>query len=59
MHFFFFTLMLTFQSSFFFAETLKYLYLTFTDKDCISLNDYVFNTEAHPFTLPEPIAYQS
>ncbi|GAA5811297.1 hypothetical protein MFLAVUS_004730 [Mucor flavus] len=48
-----------FQESFFFAETLKYLYLTFTDKNCISLNDYVFNTEAHPFTLPESIAYQS
>ncbi|KAI9362749.1 glycoside hydrolase [Pilaira anomala] len=48
-----------FQESFFFAETLKYLYLTFTDKNCISLNNYVFNTEAHPFILPEPIAYQS
>ncbi|EPB86576.1 hypothetical protein HMPREF1544_06650 [Mucor circinelloides 1006PhL] len=47
-----------FQESFFFAETLKYLYLIFADKDCISLNDYVFNTEAHPFKLPTPINYQ-
>lgn len=45
--------------SFFFAETLKYLYLTFTDKNCISLDHYVFNTEAHPFILPEPIAFQA
>ncbi|KAI7894077.1 glycoside hydrolase [Mucor mucedo] len=48
-----------FQESFFFAETLKYLYLTFTDKNCISLDRYVFNTEAHPFILPEPIAFQA
>ncbi|KAI8378102.1 glycoside hydrolase [Choanephora cucurbitarum] len=47
-----------FQESFFFAETLKYLYLMFVDKDCISLNDFVFNTEAHPFKLPEAIKYQ-
>ncbi|KAG2204758.1 hypothetical protein INT46_006151 [Mucor plumbeus] len=49
---------LNFQESFFFAETLKYLYLIFSDKDCISLNTYVFNTEAHPFKLPTPINYQ-
>ncbi|KAI8647364.1 glycoside hydrolase [Parasitella parasitica] len=47
-----------FQESFFFAETLKYLYLIFADKECISLNNFVFNTEAHPFRLPEPIHYQ-
>ncbi|KAI8881506.1 glycoside hydrolase family 47 protein [Backusella circina FSU 941] len=47
-----------FQESFFFAETLKYLYLIFADKECISLNDYVLNTEAHPFKLPNPIQYQ-
>ncbi|KAI8076466.1 glycoside hydrolase [Gilbertella persicaria] len=47
-----------FQESFFFAETLKYLYLIFVDKDCISLNDFVFNTEAHPFKLSKPIQYQ-
>ncbi|KAH9027042.1 glycoside hydrolase family 47 protein [Lactarius hengduanensis] len=37
--------------SFWFAEVLKYLYLTFDDPSHISLNDYVFNTEAHPFKL--------
>ncbi|KAK7032614.1 hypothetical protein VNI00_012877 [Paramarasmius palmivorus] len=38
--------------SFWFAEVLKYLYLTFDDPDHISLDDYVFNTEAHPFIAP-------
>lgn len=38
--------------SFWFAEVLKYLYLTFDDPNHISLNDYVFNTEAHPFIAP-------
>ncbi|KAH8987904.1 glycoside hydrolase family 47 protein [Lactarius akahatsu] len=42
--------------SFWFAEVLKYLYLTFDDPSHISLNDYVFNTEAHPFKLPAPPA---
>ncbi|KAI9333123.1 glycoside hydrolase [Obelidium mucronatum] len=35
------------QESFFIAETLKYLYLLFTDDDTIPLEKYVFNTEAH------------
>ena len=35
------------QESFFLAETLKYLYLLFTN-DEISLDEWVFNTEAHP-----------
>lgn len=30
------------------AETLKYFYLIFSPPDLIDLNDYVFNTEAHP-----------
>jgi len=38
--------------SFWFAEVLKYLYLTFDDPTHISLDEYVFNTEAHPFKLP-------
>ncbi|KAF8496532.1 glycoside hydrolase [Russula emetica] len=38
--------------SFWFAEVLKYLYLTFDDPNHISLDDYVFNTEAHPFMAP-------
>ncbi|TCD63846.1 hypothetical protein EIP91_004888 [Steccherinum ochraceum] len=37
--------------SFFLAETLKYLYLTFLDDDPISLDKWVFNTEAHPFPV--------
>ena len=37
------------QESFFLAETLKYLYLIFDDDSKINLNDFVFNTEAHPF----------
>ncbi|CAK7198551.1 hypothetical protein SEUCBS139899_001214 [Sporothrix eucalyptigena] len=42
------------MESFWFAETLKYLYLTFTEPDYFSLDDYVFNTEAHPFKIPKP-----
>jgi mannosyl-oligosaccharide alpha-1,2-mannosidase len=34
--------------TFFFAETLKYLYLTFGSSDEIDLSEWVFNTEAHP-----------
>jgi hypothetical protein len=34
--------------SFFYAETLKYLYLLFSKPDVIPLDKYVFNTEAHP-----------
>jgi Glycosyl hydrolase family 47 len=30
------------------AETLKYLYLLFSEDDVISLDKFVFNTEAHP-----------
>lgn len=37
--------------SFFFAEVLKYLYLTFADIDVVSLDNYVFNTECHPFLI--------
>lgn len=40
--------------SFWFAEVLKYLYLTFDDPNHICLDDYVFNTEAHPFFAPPP-----
>jgi mannosyl-oligosaccharide alpha-1,2-mannosidase len=39
------------QQSFFFAETLKYLYLIFSDDNTVPLNEYVFNTEAHPFLI--------
>ncbi|KAJ6585382.1 glycoside hydrolase family 47 protein [Mycena capillaripes] len=38
--------------SFWYAEVLKYLYLTFDDPEHISLDDYVFNTECHPLKAP-------
>ncbi|KAI0729772.1 glycoside hydrolase [Fomitopsis betulina] len=40
------------MQSFWFAEVLKYLYLTFSDPSLISLDEYVFNTEAHPLKAP-------
>lgn len=36
------------QQSWFFAETLKYLYLLFSDDGVLPLDEWVFNTEAHP-----------
>ncbi|KAK1837208.1 glycoside hydrolase [Podospora conica] len=42
------------MESFWIAETLKYFYLIFSDPDLISLDDYVLNTEAHPFRLMKP-----
>ncbi|XP_061177561.1 mannosyl-oligosaccharide 1,2-alpha-mannosidase IA-like [Saccostrea echinata] len=39
------------QQSFFLAETLKYLYLTFSDDSLIPLDKWVFNTEAHPLPI--------
>ncbi|RCN42497.1 Mannosyl-oligosaccharide 1,2-alpha-mannosidase C52E4.5 family protein, partial [Ancylostoma caninum] len=39
------------QQSFFLAETLKYAYLTFTDNSVVSLDKWVFNTEAHPLPV--------
>jgi mannosidase alpha-like ER degradation enhancer 1/mannosidase alpha-like ER degradation enhancer 2 len=39
-----------YMATFFFAETLKYFYLAFTmPTGEFNLDDYVFNTEAHPF----------
>lgn len=40
------------MESFWMAETLKYYYLLFTEPDVISLDDWVLNTEAHPFKRP-------
>ena len=34
------------------AETLKYFYLIFSEPELISLDDYILNTEAHPFKRP-------
>ncbi|KAF4573098.1 mannosyl-oligosaccharide alpha-1,2-mannosidase [Pleurotus pulmonarius] len=42
------------QETFFMSETLKYLYLTFSDSSVISLKDHVFNTEAHPIPIFKP-----
>jgi len=39
------------QQSFFMAETLKYLYLLFSDNEIISTDQWVFNTEAHPLPI--------
>ena len=39
------------QQSFFLAETLKYLYLMYGSNDEISLDEWVFNTEAHPLRI--------
>ncbi|KAL4970751.1 glycoside hydrolase family 47 protein [Aspergillus stella-maris] len=43
---------LDYMESFWLSETLKYFYLTFSEPDFISLDDYVLNTEAHPFKRP-------
>ncbi|KAH7035142.1 glycoside hydrolase [Microdochium trichocladiopsis] len=37
------------MESFWLGETLKYFYLIFSEPSLISLDEYVFNTEAHPF----------
>lgn len=37
--------------SFWMAETLKYLYLLFSEDDVLPLDQWVFNTEAHPFRV--------
>ncbi|KAL4724799.1 hypothetical protein ACLX1H_008245 [Fusarium chlamydosporum] len=36
------------MESFWMAETLKYFYLIFADEELVSLDEWVFNTEAHP-----------
>ncbi|KAF7367205.1 alpha-1,2-Mannosidase [Mycena sanguinolenta] len=40
------------MESFWFAEVLKYLYLTFDDPTHISLDTHVWNTECHPLKAP-------
>jgi len=39
------------MQSFFLAETLKYLYLLFSPTTVIPLDEWVFNTEAHPLKI--------
>lgn len=36
-------------ATYFYAETLKYFYLAGVGKDEFNFDDYIFNTEAHPF----------
>ncbi|KAK0217773.1 glycoside hydrolase [Armillaria fumosa] len=42
------------QETFFLSETLKYLYMTFSDSSVIPLDEYVFNTEGHPLPIFKP-----
>ncbi|XP_048348063.1 mannosyl-oligosaccharide 1,2-alpha-mannosidase IA [Sphaerodactylus townsendi] len=39
------------QQSFFLSETLKYLYLLFSEDDLLPFEHWVFNTEAHPLPV--------
>ena len=39
------------MQSFFLAETLKYFYLLFSPPSVIPLDEWVFNTEAHPIRI--------
>lgn len=41
------------MESFWLAETLKYFYLIFSEEQQISLDEWVLNTEAHPFRRPK------
>ena len=45
------------NACFFFAETLKYLYLLFAPRSLLPLDDFVFNTEAHPLPVLERPPY--
>ncbi|SPO27327.1 related to alpha-mannosidase [Ustilago trichophora] len=42
------------METFWLSETLKYLYLLFSDRDTLPLNKWVLNTEAHPLPVFEP-----
>jgi mannosyl-oligosaccharide alpha-1,2-mannosidase len=44
------------METFWFAETLKYLYLLFSEDELFDLNEWVFNTEAHAFRVTSPVA---
>jgi mannosyl-oligosaccharide alpha-1,2-mannosidase len=35
------------------GETLKYMYLILSAPDSVSLDEWVFNTQAHPFKRPK------
>jgi mannosyl-oligosaccharide alpha-1,2-mannosidase len=40
------------MESFWLAETLKYFYLIFSEPSAVNLDEWVLNTEAHPFKRP-------
>lgn len=40
------------MESFWLAETLKYFYLLFEEEGVVALDEWVLNTEAHPFRRP-------
>ncbi|KIM38981.1 glycoside hydrolase family 47 protein [Hebeloma cylindrosporum] len=42
------------METFFMSETLKYLYLLFSESTLLPLDEYVFNTEAHPLPMFTP-----
>ena len=42
------------MESFFLGETLKYLFLLFSDPSLIPLDKYDFNTEGHPLPIMSP-----
>jgi mannosyl-oligosaccharide alpha-1,2-mannosidase len=44
-----FSIQMDSMESFWMAETLKYFYLIFSEPDIVSLDQWMFNTEAHPF----------
>lgn len=46
------------MQSFFLAETLKYLYLLFSPPSLISLDEWVFNTEAHPLRIVTRLSHE-
>ena len=39
------------METFFLGETLKYLFLLFSDTSVLPLTEFVFNTEAHPLPI--------
>ena len=39
------------MESYWLAETLKYFYLLYSEPELVSLDEFVLNTEAHPFRL--------
>ena len=45
------------MDSFFLSETLKYLYLLFAPPSTLPLEEWVLNTEAHPFPILESRRY--